>query len=430
MKLNLLQKAAASVSSLWNPDWYRRNGFYTLGAILFGNSTNAGKSITVENAMRCSVPYICTDVITKTLSSMPLPVLIKRGENTEIARKSTLWQVLNKRANPGQTAQTLRRVVTHHALNYGNGFIRLMREGDKPDGEVFGMFIMHPKSFRVKDVEQNVPVYVFNGPDGKEMRLLNHQVAHLMGWSDDGWTGTGAVELGREAIAQLMAIEQYGSTFFARGGMTAGIVRKNVPFTNDTSRKQFREDFERTYEGNEGFHKKIILEGEWDYKPLGSDPKDSQMVDARLAMVPEIARFYNLTPHLAGDLSRAHFANVENLWIEFLNVTLGGWMTQWEQEIERVVMTRRQIDRGEYVKHNTAAFLRGDFEARMRGYATMLQNGMASINECRALEDWDPVPGGDAHHIQLNMQTIPGTGTPTASQTATLLKVSEGRRKA
>ena len=56
--------------------------------------------------------------------------------------------------------------------------------------------------------------------------------------------------------------------------------------------------------------------------------------------------------------------------------------------------------------------------SRMKGYSIALQNGLSNVDECRDLEDWDPLPGvaGKAHHIQLNMQTIPGTGEPTAAE--------------
>ena len=398
-----------------------------MAAILGGTQTAAGKHITVDAAMRCSVPFVCTSVITETLASMPLPVRRKVGRETQDQSKLRLNRALNRIANPGQTAQMARKTATHHALNYGNGFLRLIRENDKPEGEVTGFYVLHPSTFKQKNLVAGVPEYVFAKAGGGEDKFANHQIAHLVGFSDDGITGIGAVELGREPIAQLLAIERYASTFFARGGMVAGMITKSIPFGNEEARKQFREDIEKTYEGEQGYHKKLIVEGgNWDYKTFGSNPTESQLVSARQSMTPEIARYYRLTPHLAGDLSRAHFNNVEHLWIEFINVTLDPLMKAWEQEIFRVFLTPKQQDQDFYAKHTASSFLRGDFEARIRGYATLLQNGVTSINQCRALEDWDPVEGGDAHHIQLNMQTVPGTGAATASETATLMKISSG----
>jgi hypothetical protein len=44
------------------------------------------------------------------------------------------------------------------------------------------------------------------------------------------------------------------------------------------------------------------------------------------------------------------------------------------------------------------------------------------VNEVRELEDWNPVDGGDDHHIQLNMQTLPG-GAPLTSESAQLVRL-------
>ena len=52
------------------------------------------------------------------------------------------------------------------------------------------------------------------------------------------------------------------------------------------------------------------------------------------------------------------------------------------------------------------------------------QLGIASVNEVRDLEDWNPIDGGDDHHIQLNMQSLPG-GAPLGSQAAALIRLGE-----
>jgi len=422
-----LQKAAEAVGSLWSPDWYNRNGFYRLAQIVGGGqSTSAGFSVNVERAMQCSIPYVCTRAICEPLSAMPLPVLKKTGENTEILRDSLLHGLLNRSANDFQSAKLFRRTIQHHALNYGNGFARVLRRG--VEGEPYGLVNLHPSTFIKKDIVQGAAVYLFR--DGStEVPYNGSDIFHLMNYSDDGVIGVGAVESGREAIGRAIAIERFASTFFGRGGLKAGLIKKTAPFKTEADKERWETEYKAKYrQGVDSFHANLLLQGEWDWQGIGSDPSESQLVEAYASMVAEICRFYGLTPHLAQDLSRAHFANVEHLWIEYINITLGPWMVAWEQEAHRVLLTKAQREAGVYVKHTTAAFMRGDFEARMRAYSTMLQNGMASPNEVRALEDWDPYEGGDAVHFQLNMQTVPGSGEPTASERASLLKVGTAKR--
>ena len=50
--------------------------------------------------------------------------------------------------------------------------------------------------------------------------------------------------------------------------------------------------------------------------------------------------------------------------------------------------------------------MRGDFSARMSGYAVGRQNGWYSANDIRELEDMNPIPedqGGDIYLVNGNM---------------------------
>jgi phage portal protein BeeE len=46
--------------------------------------------------------------------------------------------------------------------------------------------------------------------------------------------------------------------------------------------------------------------------------------------------------------------------------------------------------------------MRGDMKTRYESYKVAIQNGFKSINEVRALEDMNPIEGGDKHFVQGN----------------------------
>jgi hypothetical protein len=109
-----------------------------------------------------------------------------------------------------------------------------------------------------------------------------------------------------------------------------------------------------------------------------------------------------------------HNSNIEHLFLQFVTMTLSQWLVRWEQEFWRCVLTPAEKKQGYYLKHNLNAILRGDFQARMAGYASALQNGHMSVDEVRELEDRNKLPdgAGEDHHIQLNMQTLPTPDQP------------------
>ncbi len=103
------------------------------------------------------------------------------------------------------------------------------------------------------------------------------------------------------------------------------------------------------------------------------------------------------------------------------------WLSLFEQEAEAQLLTDGEQGKY-YIKHNASALLRADFKTRMEGYSIGLQNGMINPDRVADLEDWDALPNGagQAYHIQLNMQTLPGTGEPTTAELAAMAKIQTG----
>jgi HK97 family phage portal protein len=414
-------------------DTYAREGYKRLFQLLDGGSTTyTGKSISMDQALSCSVVWACTKVISESEASMGLPVYRRVGDQRIEQRDLPLWGVLNDAPNEYQTAYDVRETMMQHALNYGNAYAHIVRRGDVPSGDVIGLHLIQPSDVVRINREGRGEFRYDIREDGMERPYRGENIFHIRGLSIDGVTGYPVYQKAKEAIGLWLALEQYGALFFGRGGMPAGMLKKVIPFQDNELRKQFGEDLKAAYQSIEKSHSWLMLEGDWDFKAFGLDPEKMQFVSVRQFMIAEICRWYRVQPHLVADLSRATFSNIEQLALEFVKLTLMPWLTRWEKTIWLKLFTPQQKQNGFYVRHNVNALMRGDFQSRMTAYATLLQNGVMSINEIRELEDKDPIEGGDAHHIQLNMQTVPGTGEETESQekrTSSLVTISDGARR-
>jgi HK97 family phage portal protein len=250
-----------------------------------------------------------------------------------------------------------------------------------------------------------------------------HDLLHIRGLGWDGLRGYSVITMARQSIGTAISAERNVARFYANGGRVPYVLKMDKPFKNDQDFEKFRADWEKVYAEP---HRAPMLENGMDYKQIGLNATDAQLLETRLFHIHEICRWFLVSPHLVGDLSRATFSNIEQLALEFVKMTLSAWLTRWEQELWRCVLTPEEKAAGYFWRHNLNALLRGDFQSRMSGYATMLQNGIASVNEVRDLEDWNPTDGGDDHHIQLNMQTLPG-GVPTTSQSAALIRLGSNQ---
>lgn len=397
-----------------------------------GASTDAGVIVTVETAMRCGPVAACTRAICSPISSMPLPAMRKVGFETKFEPDSRLHRILNLAPNGFQTPQKWRETTLHWALNHGNAYSKIERAGNM--GEPVAMVPIHPSLLIKKDIVKGEPEYLFR-INNKEEKFSNRDIFHLQGHSEDGILGIGTVDLAKEPIGRAMAMEAFGGTFFGRGGVRAGLLKRSLPFSDATAQKRFEDEWHSKYRaGKDSFHRNILLvtsgkqaDG-WDWEGIGSHPSEAQLVEQARAVVPEICRFYGVSPTLVQDLSEAHYNNLEHENRAHLTGVLTKWMTAFEQECYRVLLTDAQKSAGWAVRHDASGFLRGDFKVMLEAICAALEKGLINIDEGRELIDFDPVPNGagKAFYIQLNRQTVPGTGTPTAAEAASIAKINVG----
>jgi HK97 family phage portal protein len=408
-----------------NVEWYARNGYPGIYSILSGGAPAwSGEPVSVGTALGHSVVWACNRLISESVGFLPLPLLRRRGGASTVAATHPIYSALQNAPNPEMTAATFRETLTSHCLLQGNGYAQIVRRSGT--GTAMQLYMLMPDQV-FPDREKAGPkrlVYVVkdgNSPD-KTYTVKEGEpqdILHLRGIGDDGMRGYSVIPMARQSIGTAIAANHNVANYYAHGGRLPYILETANKFRSEQDFDKFRSDWERTYAEP---HRVPILENGLTYKQIGLSAADAQLLETRQFDIAEICRWFNVSPHLVGDLSRATFSNIEQLALDFVKFTLMAWLKKWEGELWRCVLTNDEKLQGYYFKHNLNAIQRGDFASRMAGYSTMLQNGIASVNEVRELEDWNPIDGGDDHHIQLNMQSLPG-GVPLTSQAAQLIKL-------
>ena len=135
-------------------------------------------------------------------------------------------------------------------------------------------------------------------------------------------------------------------------------------------------------------------------------------METRKFQIDEIARIFRVPPHMVGDLDKSSFSNIEQQSLEFVKYTLDPWVTRWEQAIHRSLLL--ESEKTDYfAKFNVDGLLRGDYQSRMSGYATGIQNGFLSPNDIRSLENMDLIPdnlGGNLYLVNGSMQKLSEAG--------------------
>jgi HK97 family phage portal protein len=419
---------------MWNPfrSWgesLARDGYTRMAAILgYGADSSSGENVDLQSMLTLSAVWGCSKVLSESFASLPCHLMeeTKSGKAKQI--DDPLYGILHDQWNRYTSSTSGRQCMMLWASNAGNSVARI----EWANGKVKALWPMAPGEVEYERIPRGIK-YWEPQPNGTKTEIPLAEVFHIGNLSGDGYLGLGIVDYAKNTIGNGLSAQKYAGKFFASGARVPGIIKVARPFATVPEADKFRADWEAKYSGPENVGKNIILTGDVNFTPLGISPRDAQFVEWSGLGVPDICRFYRMPPHMVADLSRATFSNIEHQGIEFVIHTLMPWIVRWEQQIQMRMISpdlAGGIDRvwrgaRRYAKFSVDALMRGDFASRWAGYSTALQNGVYCIDDVLDLEDRNPLPNGagQAHHIQLNMQTVPGTGVPTTSEAATLAKV-------
>lgn len=363
-----------------------------------GLDTVSGERVTHKTAMGLSAYFGCLRNIGEDVAKLPAHVYRRSGQNrTEVDHP--LHYLLNVEPNPDMSAMDFRQTITAHAAGMGNGYAEIVADaGARP----LAFWPMDPDTVHPK--REGGRLYYEVRVGGEVTILLPYQVLHLRGLAPDGIGGYNIPQLAREALGAALASQKFAAAFYGNGTWLGGVLEHPAALT-DTALKHLRETWTERHGGAGKAHKPAILEEGMTYKQLGIAPEQAQMLETRQFGVEEVCRYFRMPPHKVQHLLRATFSNIEHQGLEYVGDCLMPWLIRWEQELKRKCFSAVS-ERALFVKHNATALLRADAKTRAEYYSTLLQNGVYSINEVRALEEMNAIEHGDDHRVQVNMQVI------------------------
>lgn len=374
-------------------------------------ATDAGVSVTPEDALRASAVYACVNVIASAVATLPVHV-VKRADG-ENQLDHPLYQLLHESPNAEQTAAELKETLMANVLLWGRGYIFIDHDAA---GNVAGLYPLR-SAYTLPKRSPAGELYYENVTNGKRFALRPDQVWAVNNLSLDGKCGVSPVSQAKNAIGLAIALEKFGARFFSNGGNLGGIL-KLPPGMKPESIKSFVASWKQEHAGLDNAFRTAVLPEGYGYERVGTDPEKAQMLDTRTFQVREIARIYRVPLHKIGDLEHATFSNIEHQGIEFAQDTIQPWITKIEQDGNRKLFTER--DRRELeIRFNMDALLRSDTKSRYEAHNIGVQGGWLKINEVRAKENLPPVDGGDKLLAPLNMAPVGdkppgGQGEPPA----------------
>ena len=375
-------------------------------SFLFGGTTS-GKAVNERTAMQTSAVYACVRILAESVAGLPLHVYERTANGSKSTKPShPLYRLLHDEPNREMTSFVFRETLMSHLLLWGNAYAQIIRDGR---GFPIALYPLLPDRMAVDRNESGELVYTYQSDKG-QVKLRRENILHIPGLGFDGLIGYSPIAMAKNAVGLALATEDYGAMFFANGANPGGVLEHPgviKPEQADRLRESWQSQF-----GGANAHKVAVLEEGLKFHQMSIPPEQAQFLETRKFQINEIARIFRVPPHMVGDLEKSSFSNIEQQSLEFVKYTLDPWVVRWEQSLQQALILPSE-KATIFIKFNLDGLLRGDYQSRMQGYSTGIQNGFMSVNDVRSLEDMNLLTseeGGDLHFVNGNMVKLADVG--------------------
>ncbi len=391
-------------ATLKEVDFWLRDGLVEL--------SSAGINVTPDTAMQVPDVFSCVNVLAQDVGRCPLKLRVKDG-GWKDADSHPLWETLHDLPNPEMAAAEFRSAMMRQLLAHEAAYAEIVR---RPNGTIQALWPLdssrmtvdrdglNRKRYRYRVDGRDPIVWVFDADRPPLLELRHPSPIHQC----------------KDAIGLAMAIDMYGSKFFANGARLSGLLVSKAGL-KAAQRQGILDAFRSMYAGVKNSHRVGVLEGDLEFKPLTSPNDEAQFHESRKLVRSLIAGAFRVPSHKINDLERATFSNIEAQDRDYVNSGLDPYLVLWEQAIRRDLLTTRQYPRYQ-ATFDREALIQADSASRAAGFAQGRQNGWYSVNDIRQKLGENPVDegkGGDDYHMNGSFQPLTGPVEPAVDPTVT-----------
>ena len=345
--------------------------------------TKAGATINESSAMAISTVYACVYKIASTIASLGLEIYEKDGENVVQANVHPAYNLVKNRPNEYQTAYEFWETITASAVIYGVGYALIRRDERGHASELI------PVHFSDVDLRIVKGERVYSVKDVGVVRPENMlEICNLMRMSP--------IRLHRENLGLAKSAQDFGAEYFGQSGQMTGVLSSEQPL-----KKEQMDVIQGSWNNGAAQAGTKLMPFGFKYQRIAISPDEAQFIETRKFQAEEITRIFSVPPSLVMLPSQTTYNNVEQQNLMFARHTIVPWTQRIEQEIDRKLIPSYDSPQV-YSKFKLSDLQRGDSAARANYFAQMIQAGVLSINEVRAEEEKNPIPGGDIHLVQIN----------------------------
>jgi HK97 family phage portal protein len=388
----------------------QRRGFGSGGSSFSGGAftgtSDAGVTVTPERSLSVGAAFAAMNLIARTIGMLPRRI-VERGDASRRQVRTPEFSHLWGSPNPATLGLSFWETLNLGIEGWGNGYTWKGRDPNVMFDPV--------NSWRgVNELWHVNPRRVWVGTNGRgekgfqldnrrEEPFTTKEIGHIPSLSVDGIRGLSPALVGAQAMGAYIAVESFGSKFFANGSTLSGIISvdNKVPRADA---KAMIDLWNEEHQGLDNAHLMAVMGGNAKYQSVGIDPQAAQALQTRAFLREEVISFFGPIPHhlLGWKSNTSNFGTgIEAQGIHLIQYVLLNRLTRIEQWVEAELLPPDL-----QFRFTLNQLARADMKTRASFYKTMREMGIFTADQILTTEDLPPRGIEDDYLEPGNMRRI------------------------
>jgi len=380
---NLFEKRAISFQTIWGA-----GDDFDLGS-------QAGPLINSETAFHINPIFSAISLISDTISTLPLDAYVREGSQRRALRPRPAWVL---KPDVDTTREAFYGSIIVSLLLDGNAFIRVYTQNN----QIVNLVVLNPHHVEIR---RNGLGRLMFELQGEKQLLSSDEIIFIPDVVRPGsLRGVSRVDALKDNFGLAKALETYAARFFGHGATTSGIIEYPHDLTFEQS-QALASAFDAKHRGLRKSHRTGVLSGGATYRPTNVPNDQAQFLDSRRMAVEDVARAFNVPPHLLGLSGTNSYASVEQNNLAWVTHGLRPIISKIENGLSPLLALSPNGQTA-FLRFNIDGLLRADINARMTAYSVGLQAGFLTINDVRRLEDLQAIEDESANTVRVPLANV------------------------
>ena len=401
-----------------------------------GKSTRRFREFAKEGYQDNAIVHRSVKLIADSTSAVKLRLY---DDDVEVINHEVL--TLLNRPNPSQSGSEYFQSLISYLMISGNTYMLRDTVGDTPPRE---LYILRPDRIKIKSKKTMIPESYCYEVDGRvveeypvDQNTGLSQVKHIKLWNPlDDFYGCSPILASAYNIDQHNLAGLHNVALLKNGCTPSGMLKfepkdetgMSATLTDD-QRARLLEDLEMRFQGTSNSGRPMLLEGNFEYKQLGLNPKDMDFLELLNLSAREIALCFGVPAQLIGIPEANTYSNMETAKLALYEDTIIPLLRRIESDLNEFLMPLYDGNlRLEYDLESIPAMAEKTKQV-YTNVSTAVSQGIMTRNEARNKLGLDQVEGGDELYIPSNLFPIGEANTGSSEEDNEKPVDAEGNEK-